>query len=534
MPMCSFDVTDFEGLSAEPKGNLINLADPSKHRLGAMTNMLDKIESNKKEIEERISGNFNNVTAHMNETERYLLRKSLVEAQDHFKELTLLTNKIAEGGEDAVDEKEIHSVLNLLKEEKNNIDNLIGKTVSGTATNTSTNDVSSSSSSKHGVGNLMQQLLGIGLKMEESRLNSMGNAKSSASSSSNMNRSNVMLHGKRFQTGWEEPQTVAACKDLARPKYDSRTTAEEKLDTKETLDKKLDLVAQIMMGNKSKKSTVVYSGAGLSTAAGIGDYASKAKGSVAPHMKGNVAPKGNRLDLRPTLGHHALAAMADDGLVHHWVQQNHDRLAQKAGYPQEKICEIHGAWGDHKNPVVAMSGSLRRDLYEWWEDWCDRADVCLVVGTSLAGMNADTLPKTVGNNTDNLIIVGLTPTGLDHLAGVRIWGLLDDVLVKLAKKMKISKVPNPETKRRGDMWISSHPGCKYNTPVRDNKAERIREEEARKKKAELAAKRSSGSKFPSINSARNSKTSADANSNISSSKSTSIHRKSELSGSRLF
>ena len=34
-----------------------------------------------------------------------------------------------------------------------------------------------------------------------------------------------------------------------------------------------------------------------------------------------------------------------------------------AGWPQEKINEIHGAWGDMKNSVVAMDEELRPDLH---------------------------------------------------------------------------------------------------------------------------------------------------------------------------
>eukprot|EP00961_Rhodomonas_salina_P112301 1511445-Rhodomonas_salina.1 len=62
---------------------------------------------------------------------------------------------------------------------------------------------------------------------------------------------------------------------------------------------------------------------------------------MAPHKKtGEVSQ--NRLSLEPTLGHHVCAALESKGLVHHWVQQNHDRLAQKAGFPQERLNEIHG------------------------------------------------------------------------------------------------------------------------------------------------------------------------------------------------
>lgn len=53
------------------------------------------------------------------------------------------------------------------------------------------------------------------------------------------------------------------------------------------------------------------------------------------------------------------------GLLHSWVQQNHDGLPQKAGFSQEKINEIHGAWYDPSNPVVQFNESLRTDLFEW-------------------------------------------------------------------------------------------------------------------------------------------------------------------------
>lgn len=47
---------------------------------------------------------------------------------------------------------------------------------------------------------------------------------------------------------------------------------------------------------------------------------------------------------KPTYSHFALTALERGGLLHYYVQQNHDGLPQKACFPQEKINEIHGAW----------------------------------------------------------------------------------------------------------------------------------------------------------------------------------------------
>ena len=66
----------------------------------------------------------------------------------------------------------------------------------------------------------------------------------------------------------------------------------------------------------------MYSGAGISVAAGIGQAA-------------RGAARGSRgTDAEPTPAHFALAALHRAGLLHGWVQQNHDGLPQKAGFPQ--------------------------------------------------------------------------------------------------------------------------------------------------------------------------------------------------------
>jgi len=75
-------------------------------------------------------------------------------------------------------------------------------------------------------------------------------------------------------------------------------------------------VADLM---KQSKHTVAYTGAGLSKASGIPDYATKAKDTVVtgPKLKSN-------LDALPTYSHCVLTALERAGYIHHYVQQNHD------------------------------------------------------------------------------------------------------------------------------------------------------------------------------------------------------------------
>lgn len=80
--------------------------------------------------------------------------------------------------------------------------------------------------------------------------------------------------------------------------------------------------------------------------------------------------------------------------VHHWLQQNHDGLAQKSGFPISKLNEIHGSWFDKKNTVVMMDDSLNPKNFSLLEEWEKKVDVCLAIGTSLCGMRSDGIAKT--------------------------------------------------------------------------------------------------------------------------------------------
>ena len=125
---------------------------------------------------------------------------------------------------------------------------------------------------------------------------------------------------------------------------------------------------------------VLYTGAGISASA---------VGQAARSGSATVGFKANPAAARPTLTHFALAFLARQGLVQGWVQQNHDGLPQKAGCPQHVINEIHGSWFDPGNPVVKYSGSLHERAYPWMRQEAETADLVLVLGTSLGGLNAD-------------------------------------------------------------------------------------------------------------------------------------------------
>lgn len=242
-------------------------------------------------------------------------------------------------------------------------------------------------------------------------------------------------HGSLGNPEWPTPTIAVKCDDDARPGYATKK-ANEYLDKPAVLKAKVKLLKEMLARSQN---CLAYTGAGISTASGISDYATKAQGSLATGGRKKIK---NMWEAQPTLAHRVLVEMYKKGTLKYWVQQNHDGLPQKAGLPQSAINEIHGAWYDPSNPVVAMSGKLRHDLFKALQIWQARTDMCLCLGTSLVGMNADRtmiLPakRALKGNGVGSVIVALQQTQYDSLCQLRIFAKLDDVFQLLGEEMGI-------------------------------------------------------------------------------------------------
>ena len=257
------------------------------------------------------------------------------------------------------------------------------------------------------------------------------------------------MHGRLGNPEWSNPKIVSFSTIPNREDLNTNIDSSEYMDDDKTLDEKANLVIELLQ--KSKCCTV-YTGAGLSRSSGIEDYASKSETSITNYFK----TISNPFYASPSYSHNVLVSLEKEGLIHHYIQQNHDGLPQKAGFPQEKINEIHGAWFDPSNPVISFRGKLRTDFYNWMTEMEKKTDLCLCLGTSLSGMNADRIAETPAyksiNNNEILgtVIINLQKTRLDSKCSVRIWARLDDFFKILAKKLKLkvssSMNINPDVK----------------------------------------------------------------------------------------
>jgi NAD-dependent SIR2 family protein deacetylase len=222
---------------------------------------------------------------------------------------------------------------------------------------------------------------------------------------------------------------------------------------------KIKLLASLI---RRSSNCVVYTGAGISTSSGLADYASSAAGELSAVFKSQQSSRRlSEYEIQPNLGHFCLYELHKMGYVKWWCQQNHDGLPQKAGMPHHAVNEIHGAWFDPSNPVVQMNGNLRSDLFEELLEWEQKCDLCLAIGSSLSGMNADILVESCGrrsfekfndirnsnHNHDEAsqfiggsVIISYQSTRLDNLASLRLYGSINMILEALLRELNIVNI----------------------------------------------------------------------------------------------
>ncbi|XP_069124844.1 NAD-dependent protein deacetylase Sirt6-like isoform X2 [Argopecten irradians] len=111
------------------------------------------------------------------------------------------------------------------------------------------------------------------------------------------------------------------------------------------------------------KYSIVFTGAGVSTATGVGDYrgingkwTNKGKNNGTSNSKQH----GPRLeDIRPSYTHEALVKLVDMGHVKYVISQNTDGLHRLSGIPEDRLSELHGNSFIERCEVCATKRELR-------------------------------------------------------------------------------------------------------------------------------------------------------------------------------
>jgi len=243
-------------------------------------------------------------------------------------------------------------------------------------------------------------------------------------------------------------------------------------------------VNQITELIKSSKNAVVLTGAGVSTGSGIPDFRTPGKGlweKVDPYEVTSInafhenpqrfyyfyRPRIEMLSkVSPNPAHKAIAQLEAMGFVKCLITQNIDHLHRKAG--SKKIIKVHGTLdeaictkckkiisstellekinlsqeeiprcdcGGVFKPNVVLFGEMLPYLDEAVNISC-KADLMLVIGSSLQVSPVNLLPQYCLENGGKLVIINLMSTHFDNLADVTV---KDDVCFFLPELIKALK-----------------------------------------------------------------------------------------------
>jgi NAD-dependent deacetylase len=237
---------------------------------------------------------------------------------------------------------------------------------------------------------------------------------------------------------------------------------------------------------RERQPCVVLSGAGISTESGIPDFRSPTgiwaeydpmEYATIDAFRRDPAKVWEFYALRlevliraqPNAGHLAVAELERRGLVHALVTQNIDGLHQRAG--SREVIEVHGSirsasclvCGERvpladvvaalrdapAPPCPRCGGILKPDVVMFGEllpaeaidravDLAERAELLLVVGSSLEVFPVAGLPDATVSAGGSLAIVNRGPTPFDGLAAVRIDGAAGSALAALVEEVDSS------------------------------------------------------------------------------------------------
>ena len=296
---------------------------------------------------------------------------------------------------------------------------------------------------------------------------------------------------------------ASMAKTEARKEQELANAAETEEDDA-TLTAKVAELAQMV---REAQHAVIYTGAGLSTAAAIPDYrgpqglwtlAQKKKpGSAKADSGSRNAPCAARqamgqsfAESRPTSGHMAIAALVGKGHVKHVISQNVDGLHMRSGLKPHSLCELHGnvfrercpscgkeylrpfdvtgksAYHRHgtertceakgcaeaslRDTIVYFGEKVHADDLSAAQENAESSDLGIFLGSSLKVLTHYAfiwrpLPKP---RKKRIVIVNLQPTPRDKQADLRIFGKCDDVLQRLLEALKL---PTPSYEPTDDV-----------------------------------------------------------------------------------
>lgn len=226
------------------------------------------------------------------------------------------------------------------------------------------------------------------------------------------------------------------------------------------LDKRTAELADWM---SASKYLVIFTGAGISTESGLADYRGP-DGVWTRQARGLSTTSIPFASLEPNAGHLAIAELQRLGKLAFLISQNVDNLHLRSGIDPERIAELHGnvtqlrcrgceflmdnagsqipcpfCGGQMASSVVNFGDALPKHVFEKAYGHVRRADLFLVIGSSLVVMPAAQIPRVALQAGARLVIINQGETPLDREAHLRFDERISDVLPAAVARIKERK-----------------------------------------------------------------------------------------------
>lgn len=257
----------------------------------------------------------------------------------------------------------------------------------------------------------------------------------------------------------------------------------ERYDSESVLNKKVDLLVEFIMNSQH---FVTFTGAGISTSAGIPDFRGP-QGVWTLKAQGKQAKaKVSTISAYPTPTHMSLVQLQRNNILKYLISQNCDGLHRRSTFPASHISELHG---NSNMEVCETCGQnyfrdmachrMNRQRDHWTGRFCGRenckgrlleytidfgqnlpetplrkanenskkSDLHLVLGSSLTVSPACDCPHSTKQKGGKLVIVNLQNTPLTDIADIHIFAKTDTVMEMVMERLTLD-IPQFELKRK--------------------------------------------------------------------------------------
>jgi hypothetical protein len=121
-------------------------------------------------------------------------------------------------------------------------------------------------------------------------------------------------------------------------------------------------------------------------------------------------------------------------------------------------CAICG--GDLHDSIINFGEDLPAAPMEKAKYHSKKADLCIVLGSSLTVTPANGIPESVGERKGaELVICNLQTTPMDHLANLRIFAKADDLMEAVMRHLDL-EIPSFRLERRVEIELQQTAGCR--------------------------------------------------------------------------